>query len=239
MDTQGFVIEELPELDNPTFIAGFDGWGNALNVAKTMAGYLTRKLSAKSIGKINPDLFYRYDETRPVVRIEEGLLKSVLPPGGKLYASQNSPGGGDLIILRAHEPNLHWARFVDDLYGLCGTLGVSRIVTLGSMYDNVLHTDRIVSGIASSPELLDMIKQEGILPINYFGPSGIHSTIHAEGLKRGFECISLWCHCPYYLQGTTHFGLVSQLGAILSRLIGFELDTEELEDGWRELNKQI
>ena len=239
MDRKGFVIENRPELDTPILIAGFDGWGNALDVVKTMAGYLIRKLSTTSIGKINTDCFYRYDETRPVVRIEEGMLKSVTPPGGKLYASRNSPGGKDLIILRAHEPSLNWTRFVDDLYGLCHAFHVSRIITLGSMYDNVLHTDRIVSGIASSAELLAMMKLEDILPISYFGPSGIHSTIHAEGLKRGYACVSLWCHCPYYLQGTTHFGLVSRLGTILSRMIGFELDTEELEDGWRELNKQI
>ena len=171
MDTQGFVITERPELDNPTLIAGFDGWGNALDVAKTMAGYLIRKLSARSIGKINTDLFYRYDETRPMVRIEEGMLKSLMPPGGKLYTTRKGPGGKDLVIMRAQEPNLNWARFVDDLYGLSHTLGVNRIITLGSMYDNVLHTDRIVSGIASSPELLAMIKRKDILPISYFGPT--------------------------------------------------------------------
>lgn len=239
MTETGIQVEEVPELDNPILVAGFDGWGNALDVAKTMAGYLIRKLGGAYFAKLNPDLFYRYDETRPFVRIEEGILKMVNPPGGSLYSVRTEAIGRDMVVLRAHEPALRWARFVDDLVTLCQTLGVSLIITLGSMYDNVLHTDRIVSGTASSQDLLSRLKQEGVIPINYFGPSAIHSSIHAEALKRGISCISLWCHCPYYLQGATHYGLLSHLGGLLSTICGFPLDTEELESGWKELHQQI
>jgi proteasome assembly chaperone (PAC2) family protein len=116
---------------------------------------------------------------------------------------------------------------------------VKTIISLGSMYDNVLHTDMVISALASSEELLSGLKAENVNTINYKGPSAIHSTIHSEAKKRGIECVSLWCHCPYYLQGTTHFGLLSYLGALLSRWGGFELDTEELDTTWKNLNKQI
>ena len=78
-----------------------------------------------------------------------------------------------------------------------------------------------------------------MLAISYKGPSAIHSTINLEAQKRGLEYLSLWCHCPYYLQGTTHFGLLSHLGKLLSEWCGFNLDTEELSITWRELSKQI
>jgi len=99
--------------------------------------------------------------------------------------------------------------------------------------------DRIISAIASGDAHTPTLNENDVLPINYQGPSAIHSTIHSEAQKRGFECLSLWCHCPYYLQGATHFGLLSHLGALLSSLVGFELDLEELEVSWKELNKQI
>ena len=51
--------------------------------------------------------------------------------------------------------------------------------------------------------------------------------------------MSLWCHCPYYLQGTTHFGILAHLGKLLAYLGGFELDTENLETSWEKLNIQI
>jgi hypothetical protein len=107
------------------------------------------------------------------------------------------------------------------------------------MYDNVLHSDRIVSGIASDEKLVSELEEHRIRLIDYQGPSAIHSVLQSEGLKGGFQCASLWCHCPYYLQGTTHFGVLSHLGSLLSLLGGFELDVEELESNWRRLNEQI
>ena len=110
---------------------------------------------------------------------------------------------------------------------------------MGSMYDHVLHTDRILSGIASNADLSSMLKQKGVNSISYQGPSAIHSTIHSEALKRDIAGISLWCHCPYYLQGTTHFGILAHLGEMLAAIGGFELNTEGLETSWKKLNIQI
>ena len=76
MENRGIEITETPGLNHPLFITGFDGWGNALNISKGMMDYLISRLSARPIAHLNPDFFYRYDGTRPVVRIEEGGLKS-------------------------------------------------------------------------------------------------------------------------------------------------------------------
>jgi len=239
MFEESIHIEYLPELKNPLLVAGFDGWGNALDISKAMVSYLIRKLKADHFAKINPDLFYRYDENRPLVRIEDGTLKSVSPPGGSFYAAHTGSNGRDLVILRANEPNLRWFHFAEEVFALCEKLGIKTVITLGSMYDNVLHSDRIISGIASNEDLFSKLKQKNVIPINYQGPGAIHSTIHSEGQKRSFQCISLWCHCPYYLQGATHFGLVAHLGYLLSFLGEFDLDMEELETSWKELNRQI
>ncbi|UCG08903.1 MAG: PAC2 family protein [Desulfobacterales bacterium] len=220
-------------------IAGFDGWGNALKISSGMATYLIRKLNAKQFAKINPDTFFRYDEARPIVRIEDGMLKSLAPPGGSFYAVQIAGGKNDIVILKTDEPNLRWHQFVEEMLALCRELGVRTIITLGSMYDNVLHTDRVISGLASTDSLVSMLKEKNVNSISYHGPSAIHSIIQAEGPKAGFHCISLWCHCPFYLQGTTHFGILSHLGSLLSSLGDFELDTADLEERWRSLNEQI
>jgi hypothetical protein len=110
---------------------------------------------------------------------------------------------------------------------------------MGSMYDQVLHTDRIVSATASDAEMISMLRQKGVNSVSYQGPGAIHSTINAEGLRRNCVCISLWCHCPLYLQGTTHFGILAHLGKLLASLGGFELNTEDLEVNWEKLNIQI
>ena len=232
-------IDNLPELNDPLFIAGFDGWGNALDISSGMVDYLIRKLDVQFFGKFNPDLFYRFDENRPTVSIENGLLKKISPPGGFFYATRPGSMERDIILLKAAEPSIHWFHFVDSILSLCQRTGVKTIISLGSMYDNVLHTETIISALASSEELLARLKEKKVITINYKGPSAIHTTIQDKAQKRGFDCISLWCHCPYYLQGTTHFGILAHLGSLLSSWGGFKLDTEELETTWGELSRQI
>jgi len=232
-------IAYTPELKDPVFIAGFEGWGNALDLSRGMVDYLIEKLDAKAFGRIVPDPFYRFDENRPTVEIEEGLLKEITPPGGYFHVVQKQTAGRDMILLKAPEPNLRWLHFAEALVGLCEQLRVGTIIVLGSMYDNVLHTDALISAVASSEELLTRLKEKGLSTVNYKGPSAIHSTILNEAKKRRIDCFSLWCHCPFYLQGTTHFGLMSHLGSLLSSWAGFRLETHELDRTWKDLSKQI
>lgn len=239
MGTDGIHIQESPDLKNPLLIAGFDGWGNALKISSGMAAYLIRSFKAQRFAVLDPDAYYRYDESRPVVHIEDGVMKRFSPPEGAFYAARTAPDQPDLVILNADEPNLKWFGFVDEFYNLCEKLHVESVITMGSMYDHVLHTDRVISAIASNTALASILQEKGVNSITYQGPSAIHTIIHSEGAKRNVACMSLWCHCPYYLQGTTHFGVLAHLGKLLSELGGFDLSTEDLESRWEKLRVQI
>lgn len=239
MERDAILLDHLPQVEEPVLIAGFGGWGNALDVSKGMVSYLVRKLNAEPFARLNPDLFYRFDETRPQVRIKEGTLVELSPPGGTFFRAVVPGTRRHLVLLEAGEPSFAWLGFAEAFYALCERLGVHLVVTLGSMYDSVLHSDRIISGLASTGELMDWLRTRDVIPIDYQGPSAIHSLIIQEGLKRGIGAVSLWCHCPYYLQGATHFGLLAELCSVLGTLGGFSLETEELEIAWRELNRQI
>ncbi len=239
MNEQAIHIKKIPKLSKPILIAGFDGWGNALDISTGMVEYLITRLDPEPFADINPDVFYQYDEARPLVNIEAGTIKNNYPPGGSFYAARAGSGHSDLVILRATEPNLRWYHFSDELFSLCSKLGVDTVITLGSMFDNVIHTERIISCVASDDGLFSRLKQKDVIPVYYQGPSAIHSTIQTEGQKRGFRCISLWCHCPYYIEGATHFGILSSLSDLLAFLCGFELDTDDLEEDWNELNEKI
>ena len=239
MNDPGVHIKELPQLEKPLLIAGFDGWGNALNISNGMVSYLIRHFKAQAFAYLNSDIFYRYDEQRPQVTIENGLLKTITSPEGSFYAAVTDKNQSDIVILSAAEPNLRWSHFVDLLFSLCRKLDVGTVVTLGSMYDNVLHTDRTISGVASTRDMLLKLQKHNVNPISYQGPSAIHSIIQSEGTKRGFICLSLWSHCPYYLQGTTHFGILSHLGGLIAKLGNFHLDTDHLDKNWELLKEQI
>ena len=239
MRSDGIHIQDLPDLKNPVLIAGFDGWGNALKISSGMAAYLIRSFRAQPFAEMDPDVYYRYDELRPVVSIEDGIMKRFSPPRGAFYAARTARDQPDLVILQADEPGLKWVGFANEFYSLCEKLHIETVISMGSMYDHVLHTDRIISAIASNSALSSILQEKNVNSITYQGPSAIHSIIHSEGEKRDVACMSLWCHCPYYLQGTTHFGILAHLGRLLGDLVGFELAIEELEASWEKLHVQI
>ena len=232
-------IDYLPEMNDPLLIAGFSGWGNALDISLGMADFIIRKLDAKAFAHIIPDQFYSYSEQRPTVEIKNGIINKVEHPGGSFYMANPGESSRDIIIFRSEEPSLKWQRFTDVVLSLCENSGVRTIICIGSMFDNVLHTDTVISASTSNKSLHLSIPQGKVKYSDYTGPSGIHSTIGYEAGKRGFDFISLWCHCPQYLQGTMHFGMLYQLGNLISEIGGFRLETDELEITWREIDRQI
>jgi proteasome assembly chaperone (PAC2) family protein len=238
--TQDIItLKKIPKSTDALFIAGFDGWGNALNISRGLVDFIIQKMDVKPFAKLNPDSFYKFDVNRPMVVIEDGILKRLEPSGGYFYYIEKKLVGRNLIILSAMEPSLHWFQFSDVILSLCHTIGVQTIISLGSMYDNVLHTETVFSGIASSAKLLSEISEKRVLSISYEGPTAVHSILHSEAIQKGLQSVCIWCHCPYYLQGTTHFGLLSHLGSLLASWGGFQIDTKELDIAWKDLSKQI
>ena len=236
--SEELIIEHMPELKQPVFIVGFEGWPNGGNVAVGMIDYMIKKLGATRFAKIDPNLFYRFDDARPIVRVEGGQQKEVSPPEAVFYAVHQEETDVSLILLKATEPHLRWFSFVELMLSLCKQFGVERIISLGGLQDNVVHTDAIISGLASSPELLERLKESEIIPADYEGPGAIHSFILQQAKRMGIEGISLWGHCPFYLQGT-HLRLLYRMSTILEDLTGLNVDTGELEKGWMQLARQI
>ena len=232
------IIEQTPEVSHPVVIIGFEGWANGGNVAVGMIDYLIKKLGATRFAKIDPNDFYRFDDLRPIVKVEGGQLKEVLPPEAAFYSAKDEQNGADLVLFKAPEPHLRWFSFVEVVLSLCRELGVKIIISLGGLQDNVVHTDAIISGFASSEQLLERLKQLEVNLAEYQGPGAIHSLIFERAKGMGIEGISLWGHCPFYLQGT-HLRLLSRMATVVADLGGFHVDTSELEKGWTHLARSI
>ncbi len=239
MEYETFHIETMPTLRTPVFIIGFRGWGNALEVSAGMAAYLVETLQGLSVGHIIPDACYRYDESRPVVEIESGSIKSINPPGGDFFAIETSPGENDIVVLIADEPHLNWYRFSRELTDLAQQLNTTAVITVGSMFDNVLHTDQIISTATTGSDFEGILSRHRVIPINYHGPGAIHTTILETCRKCAVPGSSLWCHCPAYLQGITHHGIMLPLARLLADMSSFSLKTEALEARWESLTIQI
>jgi proteasome assembly chaperone (PAC2) family protein len=232
------IVRKMPEVSRPVFIIGFDGWANGGNVAVGMIDYLIKKFGATRFAEIDPDSYYRFDDVRPTVRVKDGLLNAVIPVEAAFFAAPRKEAGSDLVLFKAHEPHCRWSSFGDAVLSLCQELNVELIISLGGLQDSVVHTDAVISGFASTPDLLDRLRQNGVIPAEYEGPGAIHSLIFQKAEGKGIEGVSLWGHCPFYLQGT-HLRLLCRMAPLLANLAGFEVDTDELEKGWTQLARSI
>jgi proteasome assembly chaperone (PAC2) family protein len=232
------IIQEKLEVTCPVLIVGFDGWANGGNVAIGMIDFLKKKLGATPFARIDPDNFYRLDDVRPKVKVAGGRLNEVEPPEPTFYVVHKEESGVDLVLLKAHEPHFRWRAFTEAILSLCKGLETQLIISLGGLQDSVVHTDAVISGFASTESLRVRLTECGILPAEYEGPGAIHSVIFQEAERRGIEGVSLWGHCPFYLQGT-HLRLLSRMAHVLGELAGFQLDTGELDKGWMQLARSI
>ena len=239
METPDFNIDHLPVLRNPMLIAAFGGWANALNVARGAVDFIVKKVRAERFGVLRPDAFFRFDTHRPQVVIQKGELRHIEYAAGGFYAAVLPEVARDIVILAAEEPDLHWNGFAAQLLTVADKLKVGDMITLGSMFDSVLHTDQLVSGIAADDAQRQTLVHHNIRMIDYNGPSAVHSVLHQYAMRAGLASFSLWTHCPYYLEGTSHPGLLATTVETVGRLMGYTPDTRTLHEEWEQLRQDI
>jgi proteasome assembly chaperone (PAC2) family protein len=232
------TFHQDPMLQKPALIAGFGDWSNAGNVALKSIEYVIRKKGATLLAEIETDHFYHFTQNRPVISIKEGRLQRLNIKRISFYTWPNDEGGNDLILLKAQEPDYRWHTFVDVLFDLCARWKVYLIVSLGGMYDDVLHTEAIISGIYSLVNWKDTLLEHGIDLVDYEGPSGVHSLIMQKAQREQYPYIGLWGHSPLYLRGT-NFRVLNRMISILSSLFSFSIETLELERSLKEFEHQM
>ncbi|MFB0532725.1 MAG: PAC2 family protein [Desulfatiglandales bacterium] len=231
-------LYQRPPFRNPILIAGFEGWANAGNIALKSIEYIIQKKGATLMAEIDQDRFYQFTQNRPVVTIKEGRLQDICLKKIRFYFWSNKEGNNDLILLKAQEPDYRWSAFVQVLFQLCKQWGVSLIISVGGVHDDVLHTEAVVSGVYSFKEWRDIFIKKDIHLTEYEGPSGVHSLIMQKAEKESCPVVGLWGHSPLYLTGT-NFRVVIRIINLIASLFAFSIETLELEGCLKEFEREI
>jgi proteasome assembly chaperone (PAC2) family protein len=223
------AFSKLPDLSQPDMIIALTGWSDAAQVASGTVLYLARTLDAIGFAQIEGDQFYDFSTTRPEVTIDRGLVTSLQLPHNSLFYWKNKRTDRDLVLFQGIEPHLHWQKFVDTILDLASSLKVRRIYALGGLYDNIPHTmEPRISGVVNKADLLAVLQKHNIEPINYRGPSSLHSFLLSSCAQRNIEGISLWGHAPFYVRVDTNPMVCLGLVRKLTELMEIEIDLTEL-----------
>jgi predicted ATP-grasp superfamily ATP-dependent carboligase len=221
-------MESRPDLERPVLIAAFRGWNDGGQGASLAGAYLARAWAAQEFASIDPETFYDFQATRPMVTLVDGYMRKVEWPENTFMHAPLPGAGRDAIILLGVEPNLRWRTFSELITGLAQDFQVELVITLGSLLADVPHTrPSPVTGSATDPELIDQL---GLQASRYEGPTGMVGVLHDACSRAGLKSASLWAAVPHYVSLTPSPRAAKALVDRLGDLLGADVDTVELDE---------
>ncbi|HZR92015.1 MAG TPA: PAC2 family protein [Gaiellaceae bacterium] len=220
-------IEYHPTLERPVMVAAFRGWNDGAQGASLAGGYLARVWSARKFADVDPEEFFDFQATRPVVSLVDGLTRQLDWPENAFYHARPHGLDRDAVLVLGVEPNLRWRRFTELIVGVAREHRVELVVTLGALLADVPHTRSApVTGTASDPELVQRL---GLQASRYEGPTGIVGVLHDACRRAGLPSVSLWAAVPHYVSLSPSPRAALALCERLGSLLGAPIDVGELE----------
>jgi predicted ATP-grasp superfamily ATP-dependent carboligase len=227
----------VPKLRSPVVVVSFEGWNDAGDGASTATSFLAKVWDARPIGEIDPEEFVDFTDTRPEVRIVEGETRQTVWPATVFSLASPPSAQRDVVLVRGFEPHLRWRSFCSLLVDAVRTLGAEQVVTVGALLAEVAHTRPVPLSATSSDAR--MVQRLSLAPSRYEGPTGIVGVLHTAFAEAGVPAATLWASVPYYVPQITSAKAALALVATLERVLGFAVDTSELEKAAAEYEREV
>jgi proteasome assembly chaperone (PAC2) family protein len=190
-------LDDVGKLAAPALIAAFEGWNDAGEAASGAASHLGAAWPTAAIGEIDPEDFYDFQVTRPVMEVSDGKTEQLVWPTTRLTVVRPRRGDRDLILVHGIEPNMRWRAFSTELVSAFRDLGVELVILLGALLADSPHTRPVpVTAAASDPGLAARLHVE---PVDYKGPTGIVGVLQQACSAAGIPAVSLWAAVPHYV----------------------------------------
>lgn len=230
-------IDSRPTLERPVLIAAFRGWNDGGQGASLAGAYLARAWAAQEFASIDPESFYDFQATRPLVSLVDGHTRRIEWPENQFFHAALPGAGRDAIILLGVEPNLRWRTFAGLVTSVAREFRVELVITLGSLLADVPHTrPSPVTGSATDPDLIDQL---GLQASQYEGPTGMVGVLHDACANAGLKSASLWAAVPHYVSLTPSPRAAKALVDRLGDLLGADVDTAELDEAAESYAQQV
>jgi proteasome assembly chaperone (PAC2) family protein len=214
-----------PRLRGPVLLAAFDGWNDAGEAATSAMDAIADGLAAETFATIDPEEFYDFQATRPMVRLVEAHRR-IEWPAVELRAARLPAADHDVIVVRGHEPNLRWRTFASEIVQVASSLGAEMVVTVGALLADVPHT-RPVQVVSSAGDR-DLAERLGLNVSRYEGPTGILGVLGDVATRQGIPTVGLWAALPHYLNLAPNPWGAMALIKELRRLLPMTVDTSAL-----------
>ncbi len=188
-------------LGRRVLVAAFDGWNDAGEAATSALGVLRDAGPYDEVFSVDPELYFDYQYTRPVMSIDGEGHRLLSWPGTSILRPIKARRGVQLWLLTGAEPARAWQAFSNELVDAALREDITGFVALGSMMSDVPHT-RPISVFAGSDN--EALRHELDLERStYEGPVGILTALTVAAERAGIPSVGLWASVPHYVAGHT------------------------------------
>src|SRR5438270_1414365 len=227
------------QLRAPHALVAFGGWVDAGSGGTGGVRHLISNLQTRKLAEIDPEEFYSFTDTRPLVSIVGAGERAVHWPRGEFHGAVLEHTS-DLVLFVAPEPNLKWRTFASVMLDGLQRFGVQSMVCVGSIFGAVPHRGEVrMTGWANDDQLREALAKHKVMFTNYEGPTGFVTVLLAEAESRGLPAVAVYGFAPNYIQGVPNPRESHALLQTFSGLTGVPLQLNDLDRAGRALARQV
>ncbi len=217
------VYHEKPVLNNPILVGGLPGAGY---VGKLAVDHLIKELRAKRFAEIFSHAF-----PPQVVLNEDGTVELMK---NELYYWKNPSNSWDLVLLagnaQAVSPEGQYA-VSERILDIAEELGVKSVYMMAAYITGKYVREPAVYGATTTPDLLEMLKGYGVLPMTGGSITGTNGLLFALAKQRDMGGVCLLGETSGYIVDAKAAQAVLEM---LTKILGIQVDMTELEKRARE-----
>ncbi|MDQ2713435.1 MAG: PAC2 family protein [Chloroflexota bacterium] len=229
-----------PTLRSPVVIAALAGWNDAADAATTTIKFLIERWQPVTLAEIDGEEFFVFTETRPTIRITEGVQRAITWPTNQFLGYQAPELEHDIILYLGAEPQLKWRTFSDCFLEVCKQFQVSEVLLLGALLADVPHSIAVpITGAASNEELLERLHEIDIHSSRYEGPTGMIGILQDVCRQNNIPVASLWAAAPHYIAATPNVKVTAALLTYLNTFLSLDLDLNTIQSDAVHFEEQI
>jgi proteasome assembly chaperone (PAC2) family protein len=218
-------IDAMPKLRNAVMVIALSGWVDAGIAGAGTIAVLQEQANARQFGRIDLADLMDLQQTRPTVRLADGVSRQISWPEISLAAGS---AGRDLVLCVGPEPSLRWRAVLGAIVELAHELGIARAFTVAGIPSMASHRRPVmVRATATDAEL---VAEAGAWRQDYTGPTGAQSALQVMLGEAGIATVGLWAQVPHYVAGGASPPAIRSLLARLRELAGLQIDLSTLDE---------
>ena len=207
-----------PRLEQSSFIAAWTKDTGA--VSRLAADYLIKASGAGEFCRLEPGGFYPVGGVTVVDDVAQFPLS-------RFFCSQSHSA----VVLQADEPQSNRYEFLNTVLDLAQQYGkATGVYTIDGIAALTAHTTpRRVFGVCSDVAIQRRLHELVPADANWQGPPHVSTYLLWLAGQRHLPGVNLWVEVPFYLADHEDHQSVKAVVALLSMMLGWELDLGELD----------